>query len=96
LLLNCRYGLIAAGEKIGPSTAAFFQAVIAARPHPERLSDLPRRPVADQELRQARLSSTASFFNGWRSAPGTMPATSQLDWLISITAISVPSGSTSE
>jgi hypothetical protein len=52
LLLNCRYGLIAAGEKIGPSTAAFFQAVIAARPHPERLSDLPRRPVADQELRQ--------------------------------------------
>src|SRR6267378_54593 len=39
------------------------------------------------------LSSTASFFNGWRSTPGTMPATSQLDWLISITAISVPSGS---
>ena len=29
-------GLIAAGEKIGPSTAAFFQAVIAARPHPEQ------------------------------------------------------------
>ena len=28
--------LIAAGEKIGPSTAAFFQAVIAARPHPEQ------------------------------------------------------------
>src|SRR6476469_415462 len=39
------------------------------------------------------LSSTASFFNGWRSTPGTMPATSQLDWLISITAINVPSGS---
>src|SRR5450759_2541189 len=39
------------------------------------------------------LSSTASFFNGWRSAPGTMPATSQLDRLISMTAISVPSGS---
>src|ERR1039458_4463026 len=39
------------------------------------------------------LSSTASFFNGWRSTPGTMPATSQLDRLISITAISVPSGS---
>jgi hypothetical protein len=35
------------------------------------------------------LSSTASFFNGWRSTPGTMPATSQLDKLISITAISV-------
>jgi len=29
-------GLIAAGEKIGPSAAAFFQAVIAARPHPEQ------------------------------------------------------------
>ena len=29
-------GLIAAGEKIGPSTAAFFQAVIEARPHPEQ------------------------------------------------------------
>src|SRR5664280_2389403 len=27
------------------------------------------------------LSSTASFFNGWRSTPGTMPATSQLDRL---------------
>src|SRR5205807_4039386 len=26
---------------------------------------------------------------GWRSTPGTMPAMSQLDWLISITAISV-------
>src|SRR6266496_3714864 len=38
-------------------------------------------------------SSTASFFNGWRSTPGTMPATSQLDRLSSITAISVPSGS---
>src|SRR5262249_20670122 len=39
------------------------------------------------------LSSTTSFFNGWRSTPGTIPATSQLDRLISMTAISVPSGS---
>ena len=39
------------------------------------------------------LSSTASFFNGWRSTPGTIPATSQLDWLISMTAISVTSSS---
>src|SRR5262249_9843641 len=38
------------------------------------------------------LSSAASFFSGWRSMPGTMPSTSQLDRLISITAISVPSG----
>jgi transposase len=29
-------GLIAAGEKIGPSTAAFFQVVIETRPHPEQ------------------------------------------------------------
>jgi len=28
--------MIAAGETIGPSVAAFFQAVIAARPHPEQ------------------------------------------------------------
>ena len=39
------------------------------------------------------LSSTTSFFNGWRSTPGTMPATSQLYRLSSITAISMPSGS---
>ena len=39
------------------------------------------------------LSSTASFFNGWRSTLGTIPATSQLDRLISMTAISVPFGS---
>src|SRR5271168_3888463 len=39
------------------------------------------------------LSSTASFFNGWRSTPGKIPATSQLDRLISMTVISVPSGS---
>src|SRR5260370_5364914 len=38
------------------------------------------------------LSSTSSFFNGWRSMPGTIPATSQLERLISITAISVRSG----
>ena len=31
------------------------------------------------------LSSITGFFNGWRSTPGTMPATSQLDKLISIT-----------
>ena len=39
------------------------------------------------------LSSTASFFNGWRSTPGTIPATSQLDRLISTTAINVLPGS---
>ncbi len=35
------------------------------------------------------VSSGGSFFAGWRAIPGTMAATSQLDWLISITAISV-------
>src|SRR5215813_1703930 len=39
------------------------------------------------------LSSTASFFNGWRSMPGTIPATSQLDRPISMTAINVLVGS---
>ena len=39
------------------------------------------------------LSSIASFFNRWRSTPGTIPATSQLDRLISMTAISVPPSS---
>jgi hypothetical protein len=34
-------------------------------------------------------SSVSSFFNGWRSTPGTIPATSQLFWPISITAIKV-------
>src|SRR5262249_23814457 len=41
-----------------------------------------------QQLQQF-LSSTVSFFNGWRSTPGTMPAMRQLDRLISMTAISV-------
>src|SRR5215212_8619129 len=31
----------------------------------------------------------SSFFSGWRSIPGTMPATSQLAWLISMTAMIV-------
>src|SRR3954471_7167946 len=38
-------------------------------------------------------SSGESFLSGWRSMPGTSPATSQLDWLISMTAISVLSWS---
>jgi hypothetical protein len=42
---------------------------------------------------QQRALSTLSFFNGWRSTPGTIPATSQHDWLISMTAMRVPSGS---
>ena len=36
-------------------------------------------------------ASAASFFSGWRALPGTMPATSQLAWLISMIAIKVPS-----
>jgi hypothetical protein len=35
--------------------------------------------------------SGASFFKGCRSIPGTIPATSQLNWPISITAINVAS-----
>jgi len=39
--------------------------------------------------RNSPASSGSSFFVGCRSTPGITPATSQLDWLISITAISV-------
>jgi hypothetical protein len=45
-------------------------------------------PPALQQAQQ-RPSSGVSFFSGRRSTPGTMPATSQLDWLISMTAITV-------
>ena len=56
-------------------------------------------PAGDwrQELGEPRVAlfkrqqSGASFFRGWRSIPGTMPATSQLDWPIPITAINVAS-----
>src|SRR3954466_4274684 len=57
------------------------------------------RPACAASLRQRctsfsnSSSSAESFFNGWRSMPGTSPATSQFDWLISITAISVLSWS---
>ena len=34
-------------------------------------------------------SPGASFFNGWRSTPGMIPATSQVFWLSSTTAIKV-------
>src|SRR4051812_16968203 len=57
------------------------------------------RPACAASLRQrctsfsSSSSSGESFFSGWRSMPGTSPATSQLDWLISLTAISVLSWS---
>src|SRR3954469_16927866 len=57
------------------------------------------RPACAASLRQrctsfsSSSSSGESFFSGWRSMPGTSPATSQLDWLISMTAISVLSWS---
>src|SRR5882757_7519029 len=35
----------------------------------------------------------SSFLRGWRSMPGSIPATSQLDWLISTTAMIVLSWS---
>ena len=38
-------------------------------------------------------SSGSSFFNGWRSTPGMIPATNQLSLLSSITAINVRLGS---
>jgi hypothetical protein len=36
-----------------------------------------------------RASSGLIFFSGWRAIPGTTAATSQLDWLISMTAMRV-------
>src|SRR3954453_931650 len=57
------------------------------------------RPACAASLRQrctsfsSWSSSGESFFSGWRSMPGTSPATSQFDWLISMTAISVLSWS---
>src|SRR3954469_20768672 len=57
------------------------------------------RPAWVASLRQrctsfsSSSSSGESFFSGWRSMPGTSPATSQFDWLISMTAISVLSWS---
>ena len=45
---------------------------------------------ASQQLEQ-RLLVASSFFSGWRSIPGTIAATSQLDWLISMTAMSIGS-----
>src|SRR3954465_8046557 len=57
------------------------------------------RPACAASLRQrctsfsSSSSSGESFFSGWRSMPGTSPATSQFDWLTSMTAISVLSWS---
>src|SRR5215210_4241210 len=57
------------------------------------------RPAWVASLRQrctsfsSSSSSGESFFSGCRSMPGTSPATSQFDWLISMTAISVLSWS---
>src|SRR4029450_4893632 len=49
--------------------------------------------VASERQRMNKRSQStslgSSFFSGWRSIPGTMPATSQLAWLISITAMIV-------
>src|SRR5215218_9332385 len=57
------------------------------------------RPASAASLRQrctsfsSSSSSGESFLSGWRSMPGTNPATSQFDWLVSMTAISVLSWS---
>src|SRR3954469_7664999 len=57
------------------------------------------RPACAASLRQrctsfsSSSSSGESFLSGWPSMPGTTPGTSQFDWLISMTAISVLSWS---
>src|SRR3982750_2507628 len=57
------------------------------------------RPACAASLRQrctsfsSSSSSGDSVLSGWRSMPGTNPATSQFDWLVSMTAINVLSWS---
>jgi len=43
--------------------------------------------------RNSAVASGSSFFNGWRSTPGTTPLTSQLALLISTTTTKVEIGS---
>src|SRR2546430_2572534 len=43
--------------------------------------------------RNSAVASGSSFFNGWRSTPGTTPLTSQLALLISTTTTKVEAGS---
>src|SRR4051812_2165585 len=54
-------------------------------------------PVATGEIDPAFAGAArglgSSFLRGWRSMPGSIPATSQLDWLISTTAMIVLSWS---
>ena len=52
-----------------------------------------RHGLRPTEAVALRWDAIASFFSGWRSTPGTIPATSRLDRLISMTAISVLSNS---
>ncbi len=57
-----------------------------------RVTARPVLPASSRQRRSRRSSPSRSgsrFFSGCRLRPGTMPATSQLDWLSSITAISV-------
>jgi hypothetical protein len=53
---------------------------------------LPALVASSRQRRSSRSSASgsgSSFFSGCRARPGTIPATSQLDWLSSMTAMSV-------
>src|SRR5258706_13673301 len=63
-------------------------------------SNPPDRPASTHRLvpppldqLQSAVASGSSFFNGWRSTPGTTPLTSQLALLISTTTTKVEIGS---
>jgi hypothetical protein len=56
---------------------------------PARTASLRHRSIN----RNSAVASGASFFNGWRSTPGTAPLTSQLALLISTTTTKVEIGS---
>src|SRR5215472_9485002 len=68
-----------------PSRPASYATAIRVRLRPAFAAS-PRHRCSN---RNSPPSSALSFFAGCRSIPGIMPATSQLDWLISITAINV-------
>src|SRR5271169_3694208 len=61
-----------------------------------RLIGRPARTASFRHLsinRNSAVASGSSFFNGWRSTPGTAPLTSQLALLISTTTTKVEIGS---
>jgi hypothetical protein len=79
-LLPCRGR--ATRPRLRRRTASLAPPIFTSRSPAAALVSCSQRPgeirIYGDEI--SRCASTASFFNGWRSTPGTIPATSQLDW----------------